>query len=419
MEFRQHQLENGLQVIAEVNPQAYSTAIGFFVTAGSRDETPDIGGVSHFLEHMAFKGTPNRSAEDVNRELDEMGSHSNARTGEERTIYHSTVLPEFQDRAVRLLADILRPSLRTDDFEMEKKVICEEIMMYDDQPPFGGHELIMKSYFGDHPLGQSILGTVESVTALTPERMRAYFDQRYSPGNITLVLAGQVDFDSLIRTVEDACGHWKAVDAPRHCTPVHPKLEFNCVHKESAAQEYLLQLCNGPDNQDPDRFATRILCSIFGDDSGSRLFWEFVDTGLAEYAVMGAYEYEQAGILMTFFCGVPELAESNYERLVGLQNKLHNDGVTESELELAKAKIASGIVLASERPENRMFAVGSNWLARGQYLTTREVAECYQRITLDDVNRVARKYPMAPANTLAIGPLAQFSPGRRDMVETG
>ncbi|MEC9094024.1 MAG: pitrilysin family protein [Planctomycetota bacterium] len=408
MEFRQHQLDNGLQVISEVNPRAYSTAIGFFVNAGSRDETSEIGGVSHFLEHMAFKGTPHRTAEQVNRELDEMGSHSNARTGEEKTIYHSTVLPEFQDRAVELLGDLLRPSLRDDDFEMEKKVICEEIMMYDDQPPFGGHEKIMASYFGNHPLGQSILGTVETVSELTPLKMREYFKERYSPGNITLVAAGNVDFNSLVRVAEEKCGAWPAVEGTRQTESAVPHFGFNCVEKESAAQQYLIQLCPGPAMENDDRYATRVLASIFGDDSGSRMYWEFLDTGMAECAVMGAYEYQNAGVLMNFLCGHPESAEQNFERLVKMQQELSGGGVSGSELVLAKAKINSAIILGSERPENRMFSVGSNWLSRQEYLTVREVADKYESLGIEDLNRVAEKYPMAPANTLAIGPLTSM-----------
>lgn len=408
MEFQQHQLENGLQIIAEVNPNAYSTALGFFVNAGARDESPEVGGVSHFLEHMAFKGTPNRTAEQVNLELDEMGSHSNARTGEERTIYHSTVLPEFQDRAVELLGDIMRPSLRTDDFEMEKKVICEEIMMYDDQPPFGGNEHIMASYFGDHALGQSILGTVETVSNLTPEKMRQYFEERYSPSNMTLVAAGNVDFDGLIRVASEKCGAWPKIDAPRNATPAKPNLETNSLEKESATQQYVLQLCPGPATEDDDRFAARVLTSIFGDDSGSRMFWEFIDSGRAEYAAMGAYDYEAVGLMMTFLCGSPESTKENFERLVALQTKLSNEGVTESELELAKAKIASQIILGSERPENRMFSVGSNWLARKEYKTVAEIAKSYDSLTLSNINAVVEKYPLNPANTLAVGPLREF-----------
>jgi predicted Zn-dependent peptidase len=151
MEYRQHRLKNGLNILAECNPQAYTSAFGFFVRTGARDETSEISGVSHFLEHMVFKGTPNRSAAQVNLELDEMGSSSNARTGEESTIYHAAVLPEFQGQVVELLSDIMRPSLRVDDFETEKQVIIEEIKMYDDQPPYGGYERMMSEFFGEHP----------------------------------------------------------------------------------------------------------------------------------------------------------------------------------------------------------------------------------------------------------------------------
>ena len=178
MEYRQHRLKNGLNILAECNPQAYTSAFGFFVRTGARDETSEISGVSHFLEHMVFKGTPNRSAAQVNLELDEMGSSSNARTGEESTIYHAAVLPEFQGQVVELLSDIMRPSLRIDDFETEKQVIIEEIKMYDDQPPYGGYERMMSEFFGKHPLGQSVLGTVDSVSGLTPESMMSYFKER-------------------------------------------------------------------------------------------------------------------------------------------------------------------------------------------------------------------------------------------------
>ena len=167
MEYRQHRLDNGLEILAECNPQAYTSAFGYFVRTGSRDETAAIGGVSHFLEHMVFKGTPNRSAAHVNLELDEMGSSSNARTSEESTIYHSLVLPEFQTPMVELLSDIMRPSLREEDFETEKQVIIEEIKMYDDQPPYGGYERIMREFYGDHPLGNSVLGTTETCLLYT------------------------------------------------------------------------------------------------------------------------------------------------------------------------------------------------------------------------------------------------------------
>src|ERR1700694_6155832 len=167
--FQSQTLKNGLQIIGETSPSARSVALGFFVRTGSRDETPDVSGVTHFLEHMVFKGTPRRTALDVHRDFDRIGAHYNAFTSEENTVFYAAILPEYLPEAVDLLADILRPSLRVEDFEMEKNVIIEEIGMYEDQPMWSAYDHAKRAYFADHPLGNSILGSVESITALTRE----------------------------------------------------------------------------------------------------------------------------------------------------------------------------------------------------------------------------------------------------------
>src|SRR6478672_3124453 len=215
MPFRQHTLDNGLEIVAETSPDAYSSAFAFFVRTGARDESREVSGVSHFLEHMVFKGSANRSAADVNRDLDDLSASSNAYTSEEQTVYFATTLPEDQENIIELLADMMRPALRQDDFDTEKHVILEEIAKYDDQPPYGAHEKCMAAFFGDHPLGQSILGTPQSVGGLRREAMLEYFEQRYSPRNILLAAGGNVDFDALIKQAETYCGHWHAFDAPR------------------------------------------------------------------------------------------------------------------------------------------------------------------------------------------------------------
>src|SRR5215475_6695958 len=204
-----------MEIIAECDDSAYSTALGFFVNTGARDETDEVSGVSHFLEHMVFKGTPTRGAEDVNREFDEMGAHYNAFTNEENTVYYAAVLPEYLGPAVELLADILRPSLRESDFDTEKQVIIEEIKMYEDQPPFGVDDKCRAAFFGTHPLSHSVLGTAQSVGDLPVDKMREYFERRYSPANISLVGAGKIDFDALCQTAEKACGHWRSEEANR------------------------------------------------------------------------------------------------------------------------------------------------------------------------------------------------------------
>src|SRR4051794_28544858 len=206
MPFHHHTLPNRLTVIGETSPAAKSAAVGFFVRTGSRDETPDVAGVSHFLEHMVFKGTPRRSAADVNREFDRIGADYNAFTSEENTVFHASVLPEYLPQAVDLLADILRPSLRQDDFDTEKNVIIEEIGMYDDQASWAAYDRAKQLHFADHPLGNTILGTPASITALTREQMATYHARRYVAPNITVSAAGRFDFGKLVDLVTAACG---------------------------------------------------------------------------------------------------------------------------------------------------------------------------------------------------------------------
>ena len=403
MEYRQHRLDNGLEILAECNSQAYTSAFGFFVRTGSRDETAAVGGVSHFLEHMVFKGTPNRTAAQVNLELDEMGSSSNARTSEESTIYHSLVLPEFQTPMVELLSDIMRPSLRVDDFEMEKQVIIEEIKMYDDQPPYGGYERIMREFYGDHPLGNSVLGTAETVGALTADQMMEYFKAQYSPSNICIAAAGKIDFDALVADVQRCCGGWEAFDAVRPSPAPNYQRGFTTLHKPQSSQQYILQMAPGCATEDELRYATSIMTSILGDDSGSRLYWEFLDTGLAESAGMGSYDHLGCGGIMTYLCCSPENAQANMERLKALQQKIFDEGVTQKELDLAKRKIASRIVLASEKTNTRMFSIGSQWLAGQKFKTVAQIAEIYESMTLAQVNEAIKAFPLDSNMTVVVG----------------
>jgi predicted Zn-dependent peptidase len=409
MQFRNHTLDNGLEIVAEISPHAYSSAFGFFVRTGSRDETAAVSGVSHFLEHMVFKGSAKRSAAEVNRDLDLLSSSSNAFTSEEQTVYYATTLPEDQDRIVELLSDMMRPALRQDDFDTEKKVILEEIAKYDDQPPYGAHEKCMAAFFGPHPLANSILGTVESVGALARDQMLAYFEQRYSPKNIVLSAAGNIAWDALLKAAEAACGRWQAFDAPRPYPEAVPHTSLQVIHKPQAVQEYIIQLAAAPATEDEDRYAARLLGTVVGDDTGSRMFWELVDTGLAESASLGAHEYQRTGVYMTGLSCVPELAAENLQRLKDLLLEVEADGITEEELEQAKNKICAHVILQAERPTNRMFAVGNSWIQRRQYKTVREAANAYRAVTLDDVGAVCRKYPFTRNATVAIGPLTELT----------
>ncbi|HEX4132801.1 MAG TPA: pitrilysin family protein [Pirellulales bacterium] len=410
MQFREHTLANGLEIVAECNDDARSTALGFFVQTGARDETSDVAGVSHFLEHMVFKGTPSRSADDVNRHFDEMGAHYNAFTSEESTVYYAAVLPEYQTSAVELLSDILRPSLRESDFDTEKQVILEEIKMYEDQPPFGADDRVRALHFGRHPLGHSVLGTRETVGGLPVEKMREYFRHRYSPANIALVGAGKIDFDAFIRAAERCCGAWEHAPARRAIERPTGHASFECLQKESATQEYVIQLADGPSATDTDRFAAKLLATILGDDSGSRLYWELVDPGLAESASLGHHDYHGAGLLITYLSCAPDEAQANLQRVLDLYRKAEAAGVTAEELDQAKNKINSRVVLSSERPRGRLFNVGGNWTYRHEHRTVADDLAAIDAVTLADIRAVLAKYPLSTSTTIAVGPLAAIAP---------
>src|SRR5215467_13819745 len=214
--FHHHQLKNGLDIIAEINPDSHSFAAGLFVKTGARDEDVMINGVSHFLEHMMFKGSSKYTWEDVNRIFDEIGAKYNAFTSQEMTAYYANVLPEFTEKAIEHLSHLLRPAIRLEDFTTEKKVILEEIAMYLDDPGHRLYEKLMEAHFGNHPLSQSILGPAERIQNLQRDEMAGYFQSRYGPGNMVLSATGRLEFDEVVALAEKYCGAWPFVDAPRN-----------------------------------------------------------------------------------------------------------------------------------------------------------------------------------------------------------
>jgi len=408
VKFRSHTLDNGLEIVAECSDSAYSQGLGFFVRTGARDETDAVAGVSHFLEHMVFKGTPRRSADDVNREFDQLGAHYNAFTSEESTVYYAAVLPEYQEPTIDLLADIMRPSLRAQDFEMEKKVIIEEIQMYADQPPYGMDDKIKELHYGQHPLARSVLGTVETVGALSADQMRDYFDARYSPGNLFVAATGNVDFDALVEQVAQRCGDWPAQTTTREIPPPNSQASFHCLHRESAAQQYVLQLIDAPASESDDRYAAKLLATMFGDDSGSRLYWELVDPGLVESASVGHYEYLGLGMFFLWMSCEPAAAKGNYDRILEIAQQTQDDGFTAEELRQAQSKVKARVVLGSERPRNRLFNVGGNWMQRKEYRSVANDLRAVDQVTLDDIHRVLSQYPLTIGTTVTIGPLKHW-----------
>lgn len=272
MNYYQHQLSNGLTLVGEHDAGARSLAMGYFVRTGSRDETPEVNGVSHFLEHMMFKGTDRRSADDVNREFDEMGARYNAFTSEENTVYYGNVLPQFQEKLQALLSDMMRPALREDDFNMEKNVILEEIAMYWDRPQFRVFEQLRESYYGNHPLGASILGSAESIKNLSAAQMQKYFSQRYAANNLTLVLTGNFDWNKACADAEKWCGNWNTDDVPREL-PVHQAVaKEEHIADGKTNRTHIALMSPGFSAQNPRRMAAEVAAEVIGAGDGSHLY---------------------------------------------------------------------------------------------------------------------------------------------------
>ncbi|MFL5329974.1 MAG: M16 family metallopeptidase [Gemmataceae bacterium] len=404
--FQKHTLPNGLNIIGELSPSARSVALGFFVRTGSRDETPEECGVSHFLEHMVFKGTPRRSALEVNRDFDRIGANYNAFTSEENTVFYAAVLPEYLPQAVDVLADILRPSLRDDDFNMEKNVIIEEIGMYEDQPGWSAYDHAKKHYFDQHPLGNSILGTPESIRALTRDQMHDYFRRRYVASNVTVAAAGNFDWNRLTELVAEACKKWDNGPVSRQgIQPAQGSGSIMAVTKKKVTQEHVILISPAPAADAPLRHAADMLAMAIGDDSGSRLYWELVDPGLADSADMSFHEYEGTGSFYSSYSCEPEQAQENLAIIRKVLAEAQRDGITEEELQQAKSKVLSRVVRGSERPMGRMQAIGMCWTYLREYRSVDVELAAFEAVTLKQIREVLDQFPIDQPTVLALGPL--------------
>jgi predicted Zn-dependent peptidase len=404
MHFHHTTLENGLQVIAELNDRARSIAAGFFVKTGSRDESRDLAGVSHFLEHMTFKGTPRRDALTVNRDFDRVGAKHNAQTSEEDTFYHVTCLPEYLPPAFDVLADILRPTLQTDDFETEKQVIIEEIRMYLDNPMSVAYEAAKATHYGEHPLGNSILGTVESIAAMTAEQMRDYFAQRYSPANIVLAFAGKGRWESLVDLARAHCASWHGGPASRQAAPVRGSLAFRAILRPEDQQQTVVGVSDGPPLESPDRYAAHLLATILGDHTGSRLYWTLIDPGHADGAELSYQDYNQAGAFSTFLSCEPGATRENLACIAEVYQTIMREGPAEEELVQAKNKVLARSVLRSERPMGRLASLGFHWMYHGAYISLEQELEAFNRVSIDDLERLLREWPLWPMTIISVGP---------------
>jgi len=361
-------LPSGLRLLGE-RTGARSVAVGVMVDTGARDEGPDEAGLSHFLEHLAFKGDGARDAHDLNRAFDALGARYNAYTSHERTFYYGAVLPERRAELTDLLLSLLRPALRPDDVAIERQVVLEEIAMYEDRPSSQAFERGAARFFAGHPLGASVLGTRESVAAFTPERVRAYHRARYGTERLLLVVAGDYAWDEVVAQVEAATAAWPRGDATRSYPAFSPRRGAEDARGTGFARAHLTWFAPAPSTQDPDRWAAALLARVVGDDDNGRLFWSLVDPGLVDEAALWFDPADGVGTFQAFASTDDELHDAVVERFEATLDTFEREGPTVDEWARAQRGLATAVTLNAETPMGRLAGLADAWLDRGEVET--------------------------------------------------
>jgi len=376
-------LPNGLRLLGE-RTAARSTAVGVMVDTGARDEAPEEAGVSHFLEHLAFKGDGRRDAHDLNRSFDALGARYNAFTSHERTFYYGAVLPERRAALTDLLLTLLQPALRPEDVEVERQVILEEIAMYEDRPSAQAFERGAERFFAGHPLGANVLGRRESIEALTAERVRAYHRSCYGTERLLVVVAGAYDWDEVVAQVAAATDAWPAGAARRSYPTFAPRRGAEEGRGRGFTRAHLTWFAPAPSAQDPDRWAAALLARVVGDDDNGRLFWSLVDPGLVDDAALWFDPADGVGTFQGFASTDDDRHDEVVERFEATLDAFERDGPSEAEWARAQRGLATSVTLAAETPMGRLAGLADAWLDRGEVESAEATVARILATPLDD-----------------------------------
>jgi predicted Zn-dependent peptidase len=383
-------LDNGLRLLTEPMPHVRSVTVGVWLTRGSRHETDAASGIAHFVEHMLFKGTATRSAEDIAQEIDSIGGQLDAFTAKEYAGYYIKVLDEHLPLALDLLADIvLNPAFAGDDVEREKKVVLEEIKMVEDTPDDLVHELFSQHFWEGHPLGRPILGSKETVEALTPERLRRYFEGAYAAPNIIIAAAGNLDHARLRDLVTAAFARIPAAGEPY--ADLAPAIVPQVITrvKELEQSHLCLGTSSYPQSHD-DRYVSYILNTLLGGSMSSRLFQNVREKrGLAYAVFSGLSAYRDAGSI-TIYAGcaneaVGEVVDVVIEELRGLKQT----PVPEAEARRAKDHLKGSLMLSLENTASRMSHLARQEIYFDRHFGLDETLAGIERVSVGDLQRVA------------------------------
>jgi len=397
-------LSNGIRVITEPMPSVRSVAVGFWIGTGSRCETPAENGISHFIEHMLFKGTPSRSAEDIAREVDSIGGHMDAFTGRELVGYNVKVLDDHLPMAFEILADMLRnPRFDPEDLAKEKGVVLEELKMENDTPESLLHEIFLAQFWPQNALGQAILGTKKTIQSFTAADLRNYHLRFYRPENLVVTAAGSLRHDELVAVAERYLGMLPAGgETPRMVAP-QPAAPIVLKSRRSLQQVHLcLGLPMLPATH-PLRFAAYTLNVILGGGMSSRLFQNIRERQGLAYSIFSELTlYRDVGMFAIYAAASNENTRRVVAGIVDELRRVKAERLTPQELAHAKDYMKGSLLLSLESTSSRMSNLARQWMNYGRFFSLDELADLVDSVTAEQVQTVAREYFQAEHIGLAL-----------------
>ncbi len=405
--FVHEKLANGLTIAFEPMADVQSAACGFLSRTGARDDTAERAGVSHFLEHMMFKGTPRRTCEQINIAFDDMGAQYNAYTSKDRTFYYGWVRVEDFERQLSLLADMMESTIPADEFDMEKNVILEEIAMSEDDITSRAYDFLYERLTPGSQFAWPVLGYEQTIRDLTRDQMHTYFRRRYAPNNLILVVAGNLDPERVMALAEQYCGHWEPADdlgPPR--TPPTLQVGRAELRLERFHQQVVIIALPSLSAVDPLNATADALAAILG-GSNSRFYWNIMQKGLSIRAGVYREEYEDFGNIVLYGLCEPENSERLLDAMRAEAAQLTQDGAEPRELQRVKNLRRTSIAIESEAPYFRLGQLADDADYRGRLRTVEERLEEVDAIDADALARYLERCPITDEGLIAsVGPRA-------------
>ena len=414
---RRSVLPSGVRILTEHVPGSQSVSVSFSVAVGSRDETNNHFGSTHFLEHLLFKGTKTRTAMDIAVAFDSVGGSSNASTGKEHTSYYAKVQDKALPIAVEVIADMLTSSLIDEtEFENERPVILEELAMNDDDPQDVVHEAFSSAVLGDHPLGRPIGGTIETITAVSRAAVWEHYQNNYRPQDLVVAAAGSVDHQELIKLVEQglATAGWdlglQAKPVPRRLlnpAKISRGSKLNVIHRP-ISQVNIMVGSEGLYVDDPRRYAMGVLNTVLGGGMSSRLFQEIREKRGLAYSVYSFNQgYSDAATFGLYAGCSPAKAKEVTELMIAELDKVAQGGITSEELALASGNISGSLALKFETNQARMSRLASAEIVAGEFMDLDETIERFEAVELSQVQALAQDLLKLPRSIVAVGDVTE------------